>query len=60
MVMDGSEKIPFSLALTELVLDNAKVKIMLVSWHFLVAFWLRPPPAHSLTPSCFGILKVFR
>ena len=40
--MDGSEKIPFSLALSELVLDDAKAEILLVLWHFLVAFWLRP------------------
>ena len=45
--MDSSEKIAFSLALSELVLDDAKVKILLVSWHFLVIFWLRPhPPIH--------------
>ena len=29
--MDGSEKIPFSLALSELVLDDAKVEIFLIS-----------------------------
>ena len=28
------QKIPFSLALSELVLDGAKVKILLISWHF--------------------------
>ena len=39
--MDGSEKIPFSIALSELVLDEAKVEILLISWHFLVIFWLR-------------------
>ena len=58
--MDGSEKIFFSLALSELVLDVAKVEILLISCHFLVVFWLRPLPAYSLTPSYFGILKVFR
>ena len=41
--MDGSEKIPFSLTLSELVLDDAKVEILLISWHFLAIFWLRPP-----------------
>ena len=29
--MDGSENIPFSLALSELVLDDAKVVILLIS-----------------------------
>ena len=29
--MDGIEKIPFSLALSELVLDDAKVEILLIS-----------------------------
>ena len=53
--MYGSEKIPFSLlALSELVLNDAKVEILLTLWYFLVV------PAHSLTPSCFDILKVFR
>ena len=62
MVMDDSETIPFSLTLSELVLDDAKVEILLILWHFLVVFWLLPPSpkrAHSLTPSCFGMLKVF-
>ena len=43
MVMDGSETIPFCLALSELVLDDAKVEILLILWHFLVVFWLLPP-----------------
>ena len=51
------KKSPFSLVLSELVLDDAKVEILLIPRHFLVVFWLRPPPAHSLTPSCFGKLK---
>ena len=45
--MDGSEKISYSLVLSELVLHDAKVEILLSSWHFLVVFWLRPPPAAS-------------
>ena len=42
-VMDGSEKISFSLGLSEFVLDDAKVKILLISCYFLVVFWLPPP-----------------
>ena len=53
-------KIPFSLALSELVLDDTKVRILLISWHFLVVFWMRFSPTHLLTPSCFRILNVFR
>ena len=60
MLIDGSEKISFSLALSELVLDDAKVKILLISLHFLLIVWLCPLPAHSLTSLCFVILKVFR
>ena len=41
-VMDGSKKIPISLAFFKLVLDDVKVEILLISLHFLVA----PPPAH--------------
>ena len=59
MVMDGNEKIPISLPFSKLVLDDVKAEILLISWHFLVIFWLRPPPIRSLTPSFFGILKVF-
>ena len=53
-------KITFSLALSELVLDNAKVEILLISGRFLVVLLKRPLPSHLLTPACFGILKVFR
>ena len=56
--MDGSEKIPISLPFSKLVLDDVKVELLLISWHFLVVFWLHPPPIRSLTPSFFGILKV--
>ena len=58
--MDGSEEISISLAFSKLVLDDVKVEILLISWHFLVVFWFRPQPTHSLTPSLFGMLKVFR
>ena len=57
--MDNS-KIPSSLALFELILDDVKVKIVLIPWHFLVVFWMQPPPTQLLTTSCFGILNVFR
>ena len=40
--MDGSEKIPISLPFSKLVLDDVKAEILLISWHFLVIFWLRP------------------
>ena len=53
-------KIPFSLALSELVLDDAKFEILLISWHFLVVLWMQSLPAHLLILLCFGILKVFR
>ena len=56
MVMDGSDKIPISLAFSKLVLDDVKVEILLILWHFLF-FSLRPPPVHSLTPSFFFDIK---
>ena len=58
--MDGIEKIPISLVFSKLVLDSVKVKILLITWHFLEFFFVAPPPTHSLTPLFFGILKVFR
>ena len=54
------QKIHFSLALSEFVLDVVKVKILLISWYFQGFFWLRPPPDHLLTPPCFDVLMVFR
>ena len=42
MVMDGSEKISIYSAFSKMVLDDVKVEIFLISWHFLVVFWLRP------------------
>ena len=36
--MDGSEKIPIYLVFSKLVLDDVKVKILLISWHFLDFF----------------------
>ena len=48
MVTDGSEKIPISLVFSKLVLDDVKVKILLISWHFLEFPLCRP--IHSLTP----------
>ena len=53
-------KNPLLFSIIWIGLDDAKVEILLISWHFLVNFWLCPPPAHSLTLSCFGILNVFR
>ena len=44
--MDGSKKIPFSLALSGLVLDDAKVKILLIPpestilGSFWAVFWI--------------------
>ena len=35
MVMDGIGKISISLAFSKLVLDDVKVEILLISWHFL-------------------------
>ena len=62
--MDGSEKIPIFLVFSKLVLDNVKLKILLISWHFLEFFFVVLPPTHSLTPLFFGIfffyIKVFR
>ena len=40
--MDGSETILISLPFSKLVLDDVKVKILLISWHLLVFFWLHP------------------
>ena len=53
--MDGREKVPFSLALSELALDDAKVEILLISLDFLVFFWLRPAPAPH--PPIFWYIK---
>ena len=40
-------KNPISLVFSKLVLDSVKVKILLISWHFLEFFSLRPdPPIH--------------
>ena len=56
MVVDGSEKISFSLALSELVLDDAKVKIFLISRHFPF-FWLRPPTRPFIDTLMFWYIK---
>ena len=56
--MDGSEKISFSLALSELVLDDAKVEIRLISWHFPVDFTLRLPPIFLLTSFIYVLFVV--
>ena len=58
--MDVSEKIRFTLVLSELVLDDAKVEILNFTALFCGFLFAPPPPTHSLTPSCFGILMVFR
>ena len=47
-------KIPIPLAFPKLVL-KVKVKFLLISWHFLVAFSLRPPnpPIHWNSHFCY-------
>ena len=40
--MDGSEKISISLAFSKMVLDDVKVEILLISWHFLGCAPTRP------------------
>ena len=55
--MDGIEKIPFSLALSELVLDDAKIEIFLISWHFLVVFWLHLPVCPFIDTLMFWYIK---
>ena len=55
--MDGSEKIPFSLALSELVLDDAKVEILLMSWHFSGDFLVAPPTHPFIDTLVFWYIK---
>ena len=55
--LDGSGwqwKIPIPLAFSKLVL-NVKVKFLLISWHFLVVFWLPHPhpPIHWNPRFCY-------
>ena len=47
-------KVPITLAFSKLVL-NVKVKFLLISWHFLVVFWLRHPhpPIHWNPRFCY-------
>ena len=45
------EKSPTFIAFCKLLLGNAKVEILLISWHFLVFLCMCPSPGLSLTPS---------
>ena len=55
------KKSPYlALAFSKLVLDDVKVEILLISWHFVVIFWLWPQPPIHWHPHFFGILKVLR
>ena len=44
MIKDYIKKIPTFIAFFKLLLGHVKVKIMLISWCFLVIFWMRPHP----------------
>ena len=48
------------MAFCKLLLGDVNVEILLITWHFLVVFWIRLSSTHSFTLSCFGIEKVFR
>ena len=54
--MDGSEKIPFSVALSELVLDDAKVEILLIS-AFSGGFLVAPPTLPFIDTLMFWYIK---
>ena len=43
MVKDDSKKIPSFIAFFKLFLFDLKVEIMLISWHFFMAFCIQPP-----------------
>ena len=60
--MDGCEKIPNYLVFSKLVLDDVKVNILLISWHFLELLFVATPPTHSFTPLffCFWYIKGFQ
>ena len=57
MVMDGSEKIPISLPFSKLVLDDVKVELLLISWHFLVVFLVAPPTHPLIDTLIFWYIK---
>ena len=44
MIKDYIKKIPTFIAFFKLLLGHVKVKIKLISWCFLVIFWMRPHP----------------
>ena len=57
--LDGSGwqwKIPNPLTFSKLVL-NVKVKFLLISWHFLVVFWLCTPHSPIHWNPYFGFIK---
>ena len=60
IVQDYIKTIPTFLAFLKLLLGHVKVKIMLISWYFLVVFLDAPPPAHWFTPSFLRKRKVLR
>ena len=60
IIKDNSKIIPTLIAFLKMFLGNVKVKILLISWHFLVVFCIRLPPAHSLTPSLLCKWTVLR
>ena len=64
MVKDDSKKNPSFIAFFKLLLGRVKAEIMLISWHFFMAFCIHPPlpfpSAHSLPPSFWCKWEVFR
>ena len=58
--MAGNEKIFSSLAISELFLDDAKVEILLISWHFFGAFLVAPNTRPFIDTLIFWYIKGFQ
>ena len=56
--MDDGKKICTFIGFSKLFLFDVKVEILLISSHFLMFSWIRPPPAHSLPLSFLCKCKV--
>ena len=50
MVEDDSKKTPRFIAFFKLFLFDVKVEILLISWHFFLAFCIHPPLPPPLSP----------
>ena len=60
MVKDGSEKTPNFLAFFKLFLRDVKVEVLRTTGHFLMGFFMRPSPAHSLPRPFLRTWKLLR